>query len=139
MKIVYLLIFLTSSSITLAQSAEEHVDALHRRKFEWLIANKSDSLSSLLGDKVNYIHSNGWIQNREEILADMTNGKLQYKNIVVEESRVNIVEQTAIVTGKGSFVGKVNDVDFSLKLLYTEVYVKVKNHWKLISRHSCKL
>jgi len=78
-------------------------------------------------------------QNREEVLSDMKSGKLQYKSIVVDESSVNLIDQTAIVTGKGTFVGKVNTTDFSLKLLYTEVYVKVNNHWKLISRHSCKL
>lgn len=139
MKIIYTLIFLFSFFAVLAQSEAAKVDALHKQKFEWLINNNIDSITYLLGDKVSYVHSNGWIQNRDEVLTDMKSGKLQYKSIVVEESSVNLIEQTAIVTGKGTFVGKLNTTDFSLKLFYTEVYVKVNNRWKLISRHSCKI
>jgi hypothetical protein len=44
-----------------------------------------------------------------------------------------------IVTGKGNFEGLVNDKAFNLKLMYTEVYVKRKTSWKLVSRQSTKL
>lgn len=139
MRIIGTLVFLLTSFAVLAQSEAAKVDALHKQKFEWLINNNIDSITYLLGDKVSYIHSNGWIQNREEVLNDMKSGKLQYKSIVVEESSVNLIEQTAIVTGKATFAGKMNNIDFSVKLLYTEVYVKVGNRWRLISRHACKL
>jgi hypothetical protein len=139
MKITYTLVFLFSSFAVLAQSEATKVDALHKQKFEWLINNNIDSITHLLSDKVSYVHSNGWIQNRDEVLNDMKSGKLQYKSIVVDESNVNLIEQTAIVTGKGTFVGKVNTTDFSLKLLYTEVYVKLNGRWMLIARHSCKI
>lgn len=139
MRIISVVIFLFASFVVTAQSEAAKVDALHKQKFEWLINNNIDSITYLLGDKVSYIHSNGWIQNREEVLNDMKSGKLQYKSIAVEESSVNLIEQTAIVTGKGTFVGKVNTIDFSVKLLYTEVYVKVNNRWRLLSRHACKL
>lgn len=139
MRTIYTFVFLFSSFVVLAQSEAATVDALHKQKFEWLIANNLDSMTYLLGDQVSYIHSNGWIQNREEVLNDMKSGRLQYKSIVVEESNVNLVEQTAIVTGKATFTGKVNTTEFSTRLLYTEVYVKVKSRWKLISRHACKL
>jgi hypothetical protein len=139
MRIIYTLIFFFSSLVVLAQSEAAKVNALHKQKFEWLVINNIDSMTYLLGDQVSYVHSNGWLQNREEVLNDMKSGKLQYKSIVVEESNVNLVEQTAIVTGKGTFTGRVNTTEFSMRLLYTEVYVKVNSHWKLISRHACKL
>lgn len=139
MRIISVVIFLFASFVVTAQSEAAKVDALHKQKFEWLINNNIDSITYLLGDKVSYIHSNGWIQNREEVLNDMKSGKLQYKSIAVEESSVNLIEQTAIVTGKATFAGKMNNIDFSVKLLYTEVYVKVGNRWRLLSRHACKL
>jgi hypothetical protein len=139
MRIVYTLIFFFTSFAVLAQSEAAKVDALHKQKFDWLITKNIDSINYLLGDQVSYVHSNGWLQNREEVLNDMKSGKLQYKSIVVEESLVNLVEQTAIVIGKGIFTGKINVTEFSMRLLYTEVYVKVNNRWKLISRHACKI
>jgi hypothetical protein len=45
----------------------------------------------------------------------------------------------AIVTGKGRFEGKVDNKPFELTLAFTEVYVKRKESWKLVSRQSAKL
>lgn len=118
---------------------EEKVNALHKQKFEWLIAGNIDSLNALLAPEVNYIHSNGWIQTREEVLNDLKNGRLHYKVVEVEHSEVSILENTAIVTGRGTFSGVMNGNTFSVKLLYTEVYVKASGRWKLIGRQATKL
>jgi len=140
MRILTLLFLVALSSFAFGQSTEaEKVKALHKQKFEWLINGKVDSLNALLAPEVNYVHSNGWIQNREEVLADMKSAKLQYKAVEVEDTQVSILENTAIVTGRGTFSGVMNGTAFSVKLLYTEIYVKVLSSWKLAGRHACKL
>ena len=140
MRIFILFLFCFLASIAEAQSIDhEKVNALHKQKFDWLIKGNIDSLQSLLADKVNYIHSNGWIQNREEVIDDLKNGKLQYKSVIVEQSEVNLQGATALVTGRGTFSGVMNGTEFSAKLLYTEVYVKLSGRWKLTGRHACKL
>jgi hypothetical protein len=122
-----------------AQSLAEKVNTLHVKKFEWLINGNADSLESILADEVSYIHSNGWVQNRQEVLADMQSKKLVYKNIVVEKATVAVHGNTALVTGTGVFAGIMNGTEFSVKLLYTEVYVLSNHRWKLAGRHSCRL
>lgn len=140
MRILTLLFLVALSSFAFGQSTEaEKVKALHKQKFEWLINGKVDSLNALLAPEVNYVHSNGWIQNREEVLADMRSGKLQYKAVEVEDAQVSILENTALVTGRGTFSGLMNGTAFSVKLLYTEIYVKIAGRWKLAGRHACKL
>lgn len=140
MRIILLTLIGFSSFCSYSQTPEETaVNNLHKKKFEWLISGNADSLNVLLAPEVNYVHSNGWIQNRAEVLGDMKNGKLNYRSVVVEESSVNIFENTALVTGKGVFSGVMNGTAFSIKLLYTEVYVKTTGRWKLAGRHACKL
>ena len=140
MRIVLLTLLVITCTVSFGQSSEsEKINALHKQKFEWLIAGNVDSLNALLAPQVNYVHSNGWIQNREEVLADMKNGKLHYKMVEVEESQVSILENTALVTGRGAFSGVMNGNAFSVKLLYTEIYVKMENRWKLAGRHACRL
>lgn len=140
MRILTLLFLITLSTFVFGQSREaDKVNVLHKQKFEWLISGNVDSLNALLAPEVNYVHSNGWIQNREEVLADMKSAKLQYKAVEVEDAQVSILENTAIVTGRGAFSGVMNGTVFSVKLLYTEVYVKVNEHWKLAGRHACRL
>ena len=140
MRIVLLILLVITSGVSFGQLSEsEKINALHKQKFEWLIAGNVDSLNVLLAKEVNYVHSNGWIQNIQEVLDDMKNGKLQYKVVEVEESSVSILENTALVTGRGTFSGVMNSTAFSVKLLYTEIYVKVSGRWKLAGRHACRL
>lgn len=140
MKYVLLALFVVTTTVAFCQSTEaEQVNALHKKKFEWLVKANHDSLNTLLADRVNYIHSNGWIQSRQEILDDMKSGKLKYESVNVESSEVNVMGTTAIVTGRGVFSGVMNGITFSVKLLYTEIYIKIDSNWKLVGRHACKV
>ena len=122
-----------------AQSNEEVVLNLSKRKFNWLINQQSDSLQAILDDRVLYIHSNGWAQSRQEILDDMISQKLVYKRVDVEDAKVRLYDKTAIVTGRGQFAGVREGQAFDMPLSYTEVYVLRKKKWMLVSRHSNRL
>jgi Domain of unknown function (DUF4440) len=118
----------------------EKVNQLHKKKFDWLINKKYDSLIVLLDDQVKYIHSNGWVQSKEEVIDDLKSGKLNYTSVTVEESTVSYFNKCAVVTGKGLFKGLMTDKsEFTIHLIYTEVYVKQKNQWRLVSRQATKI
>jgi len=141
MKKFLLFILLSVGTQAISQTPEaEKVNQLHKKKFEWLSHKKYDSLNWLLDDRVKYIHSNGWIQSKAEVIEDLKSGKLNYTSVIVEESTVAYYTQSAVVTGKGIFKGLMTDkTEFNIHLLYTEVYVKKKKHWKLVSRQATKL
>jgi len=92
-------------------------------------------------ETLKFIHSNGWIQSKKELIEDMKSEKLNYTSIDVEESSVAIYnKKSSVVTGKGTFRGLMPDKsEFNVHLLYTEVYVKSKKQWKLVSRQACKI
>jgi len=137
----HLICFLLLCGGTLyGQSAsEQFILALSRKKFDWLIAKNYDSLRAVLDDKVQYIHSNGWIQNKQEVLDDMRSGKLVYQQVTVKEVAVRLYEHAAVVTGLGTFEGVNGGTAFKLDLRYTEVYVKSKSGWLLASRHANRM
>ena len=124
----------------LAQSkTEQLVLNLSKKKFEWMVTKRYDSLELLLDDQLKYIHSNGWMQSKKEVIDDCTSGKLVYQKIEVTESTVRLYDKTAIVTGKGKFSGVNSNNPFALELTYTEVYIKSKNRWLLASRHANRM
>lgn len=142
MKSILLYTVLLVNSICFGQAEERNlIDQLHRKKFDWLINKNYDSLSWILEDQVKYIHSNGWVQTKQNVLEDLKSGKLIYTNVsVTEASTVFYGSQTAVVTGKGLFTGLMPDKsEFKINLLYTEVYVKIKKHWKLVSRQATRI
>ena len=118
---------------------EQFILELSKKKFDWLIGKNYDSLSILLDDKIQYIHSNGWIQNKGEILGDLRTGKLVYKGVTIKESTARLYATTALATGLGTFEGVTDGKPFLMDLRYTEVYIKSNNHWRLVSRHSNKM
>ena len=137
---VLLIVFALLAVTCVAQSkTEQLVLDLSKKKFDWMVNKRYDSIELLLDDQLKYIHSNGWIQSKNEVIDDFNNGKLVFKGIDVTESAVRLYDQTAIVTGKGKFSGVNGGNLFDLGLTYTEVYVKNKGRWLLASRHANRM
>ncbi len=119
--------------------AEARVLQLHRDKFRWMTNVQLDSLGTLLDERVRYIHSNGWTESREEVLENLRSKKLTYQSVAVEEAEARAYGKSVVVVGKGKFNVSLDGKPLELTLLYTEVYVPHKKHWKLVSRQACRL
>jgi hypothetical protein len=133
------ILFISINSFGQSKEAEE-VNQLHKKKFTWLINKNYDSLNWLMDEQLSYIHSNGWIQTKQEVVDDLKSGKSDYSSVVVEESTVSLYDKCAIAKGKGIYKGFMPDKsEFNVHLLYTEVYVKVKKQWKLVLRQATKI
>ncbi len=131
--IIWLFTHCTSGEI---KNSEEEIVNLSKRKFEWLINNEMDSLDALLDDQLVYIHSNGLIESKQDVFDNNRSGKLKLDEVTVRESNARIFENTAIVTGKGRFIGIIDGNVFDVELLYSEVYVMKSGKWRLVQRHA---
>ncbi len=121
------------------QAKEKTILQLHETKFGWLVNKQYDSLKSILDEQLMYIHSNGWIESKDDIIADLKSGKLNYLGVKVTESKARIFKGTGIVTGKGTFNVIMDGKPIELQLMYSEVYIEKKKGWKLVSRHANKI
>ena len=130
---------ITISAAAQEANQEKYLLDLSRRKFDWMVAKQLDSLSQLLDKDMLYIHSNGLIQKKEEMLESFKNGSLLLDSVSVTDAAVRMFGTTAIITGKGNFYGSMRGTTFQSTLLYTEVYVNKNQYWKLVSRHANKL
>jgi hypothetical protein len=139
-KILISIFFALISCSVKAQSANENeVLQLSKRKFKWMISQNLDSLENILDDKVVYIHSNGWQQNKQEVIEDFKTKKLVLEKVEIEEAYIRTFENTYIVNGKAIVIGEINSSSFSVKLNYTEVYIYKNKHFFLLSRHANKI
>ena len=120
-------------------ATEQFVLRLHEKKFQWTIKKQTDSLNSILDPRVIYVHSNGWQQNRKEITGDLKSGKLIMNNVTVTEAKARVYKGAVIINGKGKFDVVVDGKAVVLDLLYTEVYVRKKDGWFLVTRHANRI
>jgi predicted HAD superfamily phosphohydrolase YqeG len=142
-KLVWIVFLILNTCCTYAQidesTKEKTILQLHEVKFEWLVKKQYDSLQSVLDERLVYIHSNGWTESKDDIIADLKSGKLNYLGVKVTESKARIFKGTGIVTGKGIFNVVMDGKPVELQLMYTEVYQEKNKGWKLISRHANKI
>lgn len=118
---------------------EQDVLQLSKKKFNWIINKKIDSLKIVLDDRLTYIHSSGWMQTKKELIDDLLSGKLTYVSIDVTEASVRMYNKSAVVTGRGKFTATLNGATNTFDLAYTETYVLQKKEWKLASRHASRM
>lgn len=113
--------------------------ALHLHKFEWMIQRDSARLAGLLAPDVRFVHSNGLVQTREDILADFRTKHLEYFEIVPRDTTVRIYPNgTAIVQGRMRVRGAIDGTGYETDLRYTEVYIRRGRRWLLVTRHASR-
>jgi uncharacterized secreted protein with C-terminal beta-propeller domain len=132
--------FVLVSCSSLAQSSkEQEVLSLSEKKFKWMINLNMDSLENILDENVMYVHSNGWSQNKHEIIEDFKTKKLVLNKIEILETKIRNFENTYVVNGVGIIAGEIDSNPFSVKLNYSEVYVYKNRKYFLFSRHANKI
>ena len=129
--IVLVLIGLRSSA---QDSREASVLRLSEKVFQWEVAGKLDSLDAVLDAGLLVVGSDGSYQTKGEYMGRLSGGNFVHNSISVEESKVTITENTAIVAGKGRFTVTVSGSKTTRHLSYMEVFTRSEARfgWKLL-------
>lgn len=104
-----------------------------------LLSGDSIALAQLLHPQLTYGHSNGWIQNRDEVWTDGVTGKLRYNIIRPQSLPVFTGDESTITTRQSIYVeGALNDKSFALHLEVLQVWTNTGKGWQLLARQSVK-
>lgn len=137
MKIVLALAAFLLATLSFAQSkTEKEILSLSKKRVQWLLEGKVDSLATLYDENSITIHGNGLIKSTKEHLEDVRNNRPVYKSIDIKENTIKDFGTTAILVGKGYFSISMNGQDMAYTMVYTEIYIKKGKAWKLVSRQS---
>ena len=104
-----------------------------------LIGKDSVTLMYLLANDVTYGHTNGVIQTKAEIIRSVMSGEQDYKSIEPSNMDIRIYENTGVVTMNSKVSMNYQNKPLDMNMFVTLVWIKSKNDWKLVARHSVKL
>jgi hypothetical protein len=96
-------------------------------------------LKSLIDDKLNYGHSNGWIQSNRSIVEDLYNGKITYNKIDQTAPTVVLNGNVASVRATADIDVDVSGTNVKMRLTILQVWVLKNKRWLLFTRQSGKL
>jgi Domain of unknown function (DUF4440) len=141
MKHLFTICLLFASAISSAQVDSISLKQAMSDLDKALMTKNEKALVQLLHPQVSYGHSNGWVQNKTDIINDLKSGKLIYDKI--ENTTVNIVainNNWATVRTSTNATGRSTAIPtFELKLHVLQVWLKTKDGWQLLARQSTKL
>jgi hypothetical protein len=141
MKLLLTILIFFTSLVSIAQVDSVSLKEAMSRLDRALVDKDEKALVQLLHKDASYGHSNGWVQNKNDIINDLKTGKLIYDKI--ENTSISIVaidKNWATVRTDTNAQGKSTTIpSFELKLHVLQVWLKTKNGWQLLARQSTKL
>jgi hypothetical protein len=114
-------------------TTEAEILKLSTDKFGWKTAGEIDLIDDLFDDDLVFIHITGQVTTKAEWIRQLRSKSFVYNRIDQKETAVKVYSDTAVLVGKADFT--VNGGSL-YKLIYTEVYTKKENRWKLVNLHT---
>ena len=120
-------------------SAQEPFGPFVQKLENALVQKDTVVLKKLLHDDLGYGHSNGWVENKHEIIENLVSGKMQYKSIHSESPAWKQTGDMVTLRTKSQIEFIVNGKEGKLDLFVLQVWQKSGDEWKLLARQSTKL
>ena len=115
------------------KNATQEILNLSLDKFKWKTSGQIDRVQELFDDDLVFIHLTGHITTKKDWINQLKSGSFVYNKIELKEHSAKVYGDTAVLVGKALFT--VNGVS-KYNLVYTEVYTKKNNQWKLVNLHT---
>ena len=115
-----------------ANEATAAVLAAEDARFAAMVAANPDDIRRHFTADLVYTHSNGVVENREELIDTIVSGRMQYLAVQPAERDVGFTgPETAVVRGRGGFRVKSQETPLELRLRYLAIYVFRDGSWQL--------
>ena len=120
-------------------TAESNVRLAERQRFEAMTKQDVGALDTLLDDELDYVHTGGNLESREQFIAAIRNRTLVYESIAPSDVRVRVYDGLALAIGRSQMRVRTASGVSSFEIRFTEVYVRKEGHWLLTAWEATRL
>ena len=139
MKFFLIILFSLQSVAVFAQQTDEEKLIKTVKEFHQALVKKNTvSINQQTDKAVSYGHSNGWVQNKTDIIKDLETGYISYQAFKEDSITVLINGNMANVRFKANITATMKEATNTYNLNVLEVWVKKSNRWVLFARQAVK-
>jgi len=138
MKYCLFILLLVSHVFASAQTEEEKLISTMKEFHRALVQKNTVSINQQTEKSLSYGHSNGWVQNKTDIIKDFETGLISYQTYKEDSIQV-------LMSGNFANIRFIADIDATLRgnlisnhLKVLEVWVKKGKRWLLFARQAVK-
>jgi uncharacterized protein (TIGR02246 family) len=144
--IVIALSVILSSSLALARASKSSQDgadekAISRLVHEWLdalVKNDLNALDRIIADDYVITNSDGSVLGKQQDMEPLKAG-LKFESAAVEDLKVRVYGDAAVVTGVTTFKGSFNGRAFAARERFTDVWVRRNGRWQAVASQETRL
>lgn len=112
-------------------TAESEVRLAERQRFEAMTHQDVAALDTLLDDELDYVHTGGSLESRQQFIDAIRKRTLVYESIAPSEVRVRVYDGLALAIGRSEMRVRTASGVSSFGIRFTEVYVRREGRWLL--------
>jgi hypothetical protein len=120
-------------------TAESNVRLAERQRFEAMTKRDVAALDTLLDDELDYVHTGGNLESRQQFINAIRNRTLVYELIAPSDVRVRVYDGLALAIGRSQMRVRTASGVSSFEIRFTEVYVRKEGHWLLTAWEATRL
>jgi ketosteroid isomerase-like protein len=122
-----------------ARAVHKQIEALEMQWRQAQVDNNITVISSLLADDYVGISANGTIEDKSQAIAQRKAGTIRITQLDLDDLKVRLYGDTAVVTSKAELQGVNGQSDISGKYRYTRVYNRRLGQWKIVSFEASRI
>ena len=141
MKFLLTILFTIALFAGFAQSSDEEKLTATVKEFHKALVDKNTiSINQQTDKALSYGHSNGWIQNKADVIKDLETGYISYQGIKEDSITITMNDNMANVRFLGEYKATLKGAAAtSFRLRVLEVWVKKSKRWVLFARQGVKI
>ena len=120
-------------------TAESEVRLAERQRFEAMMRQDVAALDTLLDDDLDYMHTGGDLQSRQQFIDMIKKQTLVYESIAPSEVRVRVYDGLALATGRSQMRVRSAAGVSSFGIRFIEVYIRRGGRWLLTAWEATRL
>lgn len=116
------------------------IDQMEEMWRQAMLDGDATRIANALADDFLAILPNGVLQDKQQTLEALANGRMRFTQLDLDERKVRFYGSTAVVICKATLAGTGAANDFEGTYRYTRVYVRnAKGQWKVVSFEASRI
>jgi uncharacterized protein (UPF0297 family) len=136
--ILFSLLLLVSATLFAQTNDEAKLERVMKDFHEALVEKDYNKINQYTHESLTYGHSNGWVETKKDMVADLKNGIISYDQISEDSIRTTIEGTTAHIRFIADIDATLRGVKNSFHLKVLEVWVEKNKKWVLFARQAVK-
>lgn len=129
----------TIAADTPVTNDEQAIKQIEQELLDALLKGDASANERYQADTYVFTAPDGTVMNKAKGIADIKSGDLKFESSKMDDIKVQVYGNTAVVTCRTTDKGKYKDMDLSGQYRWTDTFAKTNGRWQLVAGHGTKI